>query len=386
MNISDILFILLFLFPHFHALELGKCPASMCGSTGFPIRFPFGLQGYQPKNCTYPGFDLTCNTQGTTVLRLPNSEEFFVQAIDYVTQEIQLYDPASCLPRRLLNLNLKGSPFVASFYHNYTFLSCPASFTESKFTPIGCLSNSTTSVLATPSTSLATSMSEKCKIIATMPVPMSGIVPTEDGFSANFDSDLSLTWYEPGCTPCEAEGGICGFESNTSLVIGCFYDSKGRSNDGFHVFRIICVSIAVPAITMAIGIACFSFIRDRSLDRIAQRNPTAVAAEPRQESTIVINGLDQTTIESYQKLVLGESRRLPRPNDTTCAICLSEYLTKDTVRCIPECKHCFHAECVDEWLRLNSTCPVCRNAPSPAHPSVAPVDSNEAARVDSNGV
>ncbi|PRQ58442.1 putative chromatin regulator PHD family [Rosa chinensis] len=370
MDISDILFLLLFLFPHFYALELDDCPASMCGNTGFPIRFPFGLQGYQPKNCSYPGFDLTCNTQGITVLRLPNSGEFFVRAIDYVTQEIQLYDPSSCLPKRLLSLNLSGSPFVAAFYQNYTFLSCPASFTESKFTPIDCLSNSTTSVLATPSISLANSMSKVCKIIATMPVPVSGIVESEDGFSTDFDSDLSLTWYEPGCTPCEGEGGICGFETNTSQVLGCFYNSKGRSGDGFQVFRIICVSIAVPALTMAIGIACFACIKDRSgisPGRTAQRNPTAVAAEPEQQSTIVMNGLDQTTIESYQKLVLGESRRLPGPNDTTCTICLSEYLTKDTVRCIPECKHCFHAECVDEWLRLNSTCPVCRNSPSPAH-------------------
>ncbi|XP_004306676.1 PREDICTED: putative RING-H2 finger protein ATL21A [Fragaria vesca subsp. vesca] len=372
MDISDILFILLFLFPHLYALALGECPASMCGNTGFPIRFPFGLQGYQPKNCSYPGFDLTCNTQGTTVISLPNSGEFFVRAIDYVTQEIKLYEPSGCLPRRLLTLDLKGSPFVASFYQNYTFLSCPASFTKSKFAPIDCLSNSTTSVMATPSTSLANSMSATCKIIATMPVPVSGIVRTEDGFSVNFDSDLSLTWYEPGCSPCEGQGGTCGFESNTSQVLGCFYNSTGRSSNGFQVFKIICVSIVVPTLTMAVGIACFACLKDRSLDRTAHRNP-AVAALPEQESTIVIHGLDQTTIESYQKLVLGESRRLPGPNDTTCAICLSEYLIKDTVRCIPECKHCFHAECVDEWLKLNSTCPVCRNNPSPAH-------------VDSNGV
>lgn len=128
------------------------------------------------------------------------------------------------------------------------------------------------------------------------------------------------------------------------------------------------MSITVPALTCAVGIACFACIKDRVPGGSAQRSATAVAAEPQpQEPTIVTMGLDQTTIESYQMLVLGESRRLPGPNDTTCAICLSEYLTKETVRCIPECKHCFHAACVDEWLRLNSTCPVCRNNPSPAH-------------------
>ncbi|TQE13452.1 hypothetical protein C1H46_001019 [Malus baccata] len=73
-----------------------------------------------------------------------------------------------------------------------------------------------------------------------------------------------------------------------------------------------------------------------------------------------------------QMLVLGESRRLPGHNDTTCAICFSEYLTKETVRCTPECKNCFHADCVDGWLKLNSSCPGCRNNPSPSQANSTP--------------
>ena len=119
--------------------------------------------------------------------------------------------------------------------------------------------------------------------------------------------------------------------------------------------------------TCATGIACFACFVDRSHNRNARRSPTAVAAAPEGlEPTIAMTGLDDTTIESYQKVVLGESRRLPGPNDTTCPICLSEYCSEETLRCIPECKHCFHAECIDEWLRLNGTCPVCRNTPSPS--------------------
>ncbi|KAJ6873005.1 hypothetical protein NC651_031991 [Populus alba x Populus x berolinensis] len=64
-------------------------------------------------------------------------------------------------------------------------------------------------------------------------------------------------------------------------------------------------------------------------------------------------GLEESTIESFDKLVLGESKRLPGPNGSTCAICLSEYNSKETLRMIPECNHCFHADCVDEWLRMN---------------------------------
>ena len=81
----------------------------------------------------------------------------------------------------------------------------------------------------------------------------------------------------------------------------------------------------------------------------------------------ITTGLDDSTIESYTKVVLGESRRVPGKNHLTCSICLADYHPKETVRCIPECEHCFHAECIDEWLKINGTCPVCRNNPSPVH-------------------
>ncbi|CAN4108520.1 unnamed protein product [Withania somnifera] len=81
-------------------------------------------------------------------------------------------------------------------------------------------------------------------------------------------------------------------------------------------------------------------------------------------------GLDRPVIESFPKVVLGESKRLPCSisDINTCAICLCEYCAKDSVRCIPDCHHCFHAHCVDEWLLRSGTCPICRS--SPASPSV----------------
>lgn len=52
-------------------------------------------------------------------------------------------------------------------------------------------------------------------------------------------------------------------------------------------------------------------------------------------------------------------------NDTVCAICLCEYKDGEMLRLLPDCKHYFHVTCVDAWLKLNASCPVCRNSPLP---------------------
>lgn len=45
---------------------------------------------------------------------------------------------------------------------------------------------------------------------------------------------------------------------------------------------------------------------------------------------------------------------------TECAVCLGAVEEGETARALPCCAHAFHARCVDAWLRLRPTCPVCR--------------------------
>jgi len=49
---------------------------------------------------------------------------------------------------------------------------------------------------------------------------------------------------------------------------------------------------------------------------------------------------------------------------STCSICLENIKnTRKNTRKhkILKCKHAFHKACIDEWLRVSTTCPVCRN-------------------------
>jgi Ring finger domain len=48
-------------------------------------------------------------------------------------------------------------------------------------------------------------------------------------------------------------------------------------------------------------------------------------------------------------------------NDTRrkCQVCQCDYETDETVKTLP-CGHCFHSECVDQWLKENDCCAYCR--------------------------
>ncbi|CAN4108334.1 unnamed protein product [Withania somnifera] len=77
-------------------------------------------------------------------------------------------------------------------------------------------------------------------------------------------------------------------------------------------------------------------------------------------------GLDQVVINSYPKLVYSKrSGGNGNGNDVVCPICLCEYKDGEMLRMMPDCKHYFHVMCLDAWLKLNASCPVCRNSPLP---------------------
>jgi len=46
-------------------------------------------------------------------------------------------------------------------------------------------------------------------------------------------------------------------------------------------------------------------------------------------------------------------------NGSMCAICLDGFQCHDELRQLP-CQHQFHVSCVDDWLRINKKCPLCK--------------------------
>ncbi|KAL8033356.1 hypothetical protein ABFS82_13G156300 [Erythranthe guttata] len=59
----------------------------------------------------------------------------------------------------------------------------------------------------------------------------------------------------------------------------------------------------------------------------------------------------------YKVLELGTSAK--NHEFPECCICLAKYREKEEIRELP-CNHIFHLNCVDQWLKILSCCPLCK--------------------------
>ncbi|KAJ0959687.1 hypothetical protein J5N97_000655 [Dioscorea zingiberensis] len=54
-----------------------------------------------------------------------------------------------------------------------------------------------------------------------------------------------------------------------------------------------------------------------------------------------------------------DKERIISAEDAVCCICLAKYVDNDELRELP-CTHFFHLDCVDKWLKINASCPLCK--------------------------
>ncbi|XP_030530423.1 putative RING-H2 finger protein ATL21A [Rhodamnia argentea] len=368
---------LLALFTHLLLPQTPATAVQVCGIVSCPgsptndlslspplVQFPFWLNRQrQSPRCGYQGFDLSCTPGGDTLLQLPSSGEFSVKSINYYsTQSITLADPDGCFPRRLLgNFSLTGSAFRPLIPRRFTFLNCSYGADRSSGTSQGmpatlvpCLSEGNYTVMSVP-TRYYSEGSYPCEELATV------VVPLPWPFWSDVEDVISLTWDVPDCGSCRKRGGLCGYKSVNGTEVGCS-NVPGTGLPRSAKYGVV-LGVGIPGLLCVIGLASFVFGKIKAHRRPTRPNAADVSNLIAAQSVTISMGLDRPTIESYPKTQLGESRRLPEPNDITCPICLCEYQPKETLRSIPDCNHYFHVDCIDEWLRLNGTCPLCRNSP-----------------------
>ncbi|KAL3738313.1 hypothetical protein ACJRO7_019787 [Eucalyptus globulus] len=356
---SAIFFFAFFLGLSLHAIADNLndlCSVRSCHLGGPEIRFPFWIRGVQPERCGNPGFDLSCNDRRQAILQLPDSQDFVVSKISYEKQYVVLKDPSNCLAKRLQNPKFSSSIFIAQGYGSFMFADCPGKFLPNfGLRPMSCLSDEQHKVLLAYGDNSNRWYLKKfgCRTW-TVKVPVALQDPSD------ITESVTLEWHQPDCRSCEGSGGRCGL--------------NGLSKGGAKL--VIFPAVMVPSLLCMSGIACYLRWRTRvsrhggRLGQLpnnnSENNVTRISSPPSlpRETQLTSNdatGLDSLTIESYPKTQVGDDGQVPRPNDNVCAICLSEYQPKETLRTIPTCGHYFHVQCIDHWLGRNASCPMCRN-------------------------
>ncbi|CAI8619586.1 unnamed protein product [Vicia faba] len=358
-------------------LQASKAKQTICNTLScgdIDITFPFGLKQstnqIQNPYCSYypnPSFQLSCNKQTQTILNLPKTDNLIINNIDYKVQTIKVNDPKGCLPKRYLenNFNLSGSPFKL----NPQIYSSDEEEHDSDmlvFVSWGEPIEDTT-------------LSETCEVISRGLVPLRWMDLTMWPFWVDLNHDVELVWNKPGCEKCALNGQVCGFSMSDDKINGlqveCFPNPSNRGLSTSAKYS-ISIGLGLPGLLCLVIIFCFIRGKMRRISPHNQRSSnhpsSTISLEPLPS---FVTGLDGATIEKYPKILIGESGRLLKPSDNTCSICLSEYEPKETLRSIPECNHYFHAACIDEWLKMNGTCPICRNSPE-AYSSTTPFFSS----------
>ncbi|GFZ07991.1 C3H4 type zinc finger protein [Actinidia rufa] len=75
----------------------------------------------------------------------------------------------------------------------------------------------------------------------------------------------------------------------------------------------------------------------------------------------------------------AEKERAIAGEDAVCCICLAKYAENDELRELP-CCHFFHVECIDKWLKINASCPLCKYKVGESNGSSSPSVTNSSPR------
>ena len=64
--------------------------------------------------------------------------------------------------------------------------------------------------------------------------------------------------------------------------------------------------------------------------------------------------------EQIDKIDIFAYQQSQYPKNTSCSICLSDFLENDPISKLSQCNHLFHHQCVLDWIKINAICPLCR--------------------------
>ncbi|XP_072962885.1 E3 ubiquitin-protein ligase ATL4-like [Typha angustifolia] len=91
-------------------------------------------------------------------------------------------------------------------------------------------------------------------------------------------------------------------------------------------------------------------------------------------------------IESLPLFTIASSLAGLPKSSLDCAVCLSPFQPDAELRLLPACRHAFHAQCIDTWLRSTPSCPLCRASIALPHPPILETPRSGSFRIEIGSV
>ncbi|KAG1364348.1 E3 ubiquitin-protein ligase ATL4 [Cocos nucifera] len=121
--------------------------------------------------------------------------------------------------------------------------------------------------------------------------------------------------------------------------------------------QIMLMAIIVSITLFFVGLSVLVVLHVRIVGRAFQRWFLTISREERCGAS---NGLSPDELEKLPCYDFDTAGEQGSGGSVDCAVCLESFQVGDRCRLLPLCKHGFHAECVDPWLRTTPICPICR--------------------------
>ncbi|XP_076933247.1 E3 ubiquitin-protein ligase At1g63170-like [Bidens hawaiensis] len=133
-----------------------------------------------------------------------------------------------------------------------------------------------------------------------------------------------------------------------------------------------CIGYAMPFILCGMICCCLPCIISilgvhEDMNQMRGASEDSINALPTHKFKLKKNGNYEMTKDNNDSVVDEggilapgtEKERAISGEDAVCCICLAKYADNDLLRELP-CNHFFHIECVDKWLKINASCPLCK--------------------------
>ncbi|KAJ4788900.1 hypothetical protein LUZ62_040146 [Rhynchospora pubera] len=103
------------------------------------------------------------------------------------------------------------------------------------------------------------------------------------------------------------------------------------------------------------------FLATKYNQRLQRQASAAASAKPK----LGLSSEEISLLPKYVYQPSGQDDHEYEPSSSAldCAVCINELVQEEMVRVLPTCNHFFHVECIDRWLLVHSSCPLCRAQP-----------------------